>query len=636
MGLFDRFRKKPAGAPAPSVDPETEDASEHDEDEGGSLDETTLYSATESSSIPFPDGDELVWDPGAHAGHLLHAVEVDILRRCHSFETLADHARAITTNLHLDQSVRDVAKGTLAKLRDLKLLVCLSDVRAAAAAATKAEPAPAPIRTVGVVTCDRPEAAERCLRGHITRDRAAGRKVEYILCDDSRDPATRKRNRAAAAALGKELGVAVRYAGLDEKRAYAAALAKAGVARELCDFALLDPEEVGFTAGANRNALLLDTLGERVFSADDDTTGRSGPGHDADDGLRLFTGDNPTEMWFYPDREQALASVELGGDDALAAHEALLGRSPAACLVAARDLDLDEASGRLVRLASEGRGRVLCTAEGLVGDSGMDSTAFYLFARGPTHDRLVADYPALRATREVARSCSWPTLSEGGFLMAPALGLDNTVLLPPFFPAARNEDGVAAVAMRLIWEDGLLGHLPRVVEHAPPARQGDLAAALRSLTTQRLSDVVIQSMVTCGFGVGGDQPADRARSLGRHLVEVGSLAPKAFADLLGLRRWQRIANHLGNLTETQRLYEDADHPDWEADVDAAMTAMKGSLLETGLAAPADLVSKRDPAAAHKLAARLIARYGALLEGWADLRAAALRLRESGVRLSVPA
>ena len=75
---------------------------------------------------------------------------------------------------------------------------------------------------------------------------------------------------------------------------------------DVIEFALFDPEGCGMTAGANRNALLLHSVGDMVLSVDDDTVCSVAESPRLRDGLALSSGANPTDFRFFPDREAAV------------------------------------------------------------------------------------------------------------------------------------------------------------------------------------------------------------------------------------------------------------------------------------------------------------------------------------------
>ena len=133
-------------------------------------------------------------------------------------------------------------------------------------------------------------------------------------------------------ALGATHGATVRYAGLEEKLAWADKLvARGDLPPDVVRFALFGVEPCRYTSGANRNALLLDTVGELTLSVDDDTVCRIAvrPGGGRD-GLAVTSDRDPAEYWFFPDRETALASVAVcragrPGHSRAAARESVAG-----------------------------------------------------------------------------------------------------------------------------------------------------------------------------------------------------------------------------------------------------------------------------------------------------------------------
>ena len=59
------------------------------------------------------------------------------------------------------------------------------------------------------------------------------------------------------------------------------------------------------STGANRNCLLLDTVGALVLSVDDDTGARLARCPERQDAVAFHTGYDPSEFWFFPDRASA-------------------------------------------------------------------------------------------------------------------------------------------------------------------------------------------------------------------------------------------------------------------------------------------------------------------------------------------
>ena len=93
----------------------------------------------------------------------------------------------------------------------------------------------------------------------------------------------------------------IRYGGRRERSRFTDALIQeSGAAPDIVRFALLGDPRCPLTTGANRNALLLDTIDSLVLNVDDDTRSDIAMAPGAEAGVSFFTGYDPTEFWFFP------------------------------------------------------------------------------------------------------------------------------------------------------------------------------------------------------------------------------------------------------------------------------------------------------------------------------------------------
>jgi hypothetical protein len=128
------------------------------------------------------------------------------------------------------------------------------------------------ITTLGVPTRGRMESLHRCLVSYLDCCRRHDRPLAVVVVDDSPDADTQRTCREVVRTLPVVPGVERWYAGVEERQRFAAALARqSGVAAEVVEFALLNPEGCPLTTGAARNALMLHASGELMLQADDDT-----------------------------------------------------------------------------------------------------------------------------------------------------------------------------------------------------------------------------------------------------------------------------------------------------------------------------------------------------------------------------
>jgi hypothetical protein len=634
MGLFKR-----AGRPADSA-PRIGDCPAEPAQAAGVV-APESYRRTETVTVPWRDESALVHVRGAAAAQVLPRFIAELQRHCDTFRPLREHAMAICEVLGLSHRDVGAIEAHLAVLAASGVLTSKTQVLDGCRA--RASAAPEPRRAIAatvVVTRDRPEAAQRCLLDFVRLDKQAGRTGEFAVFDDSPDADVRRQYREALRAVAQREAVEVGYAGREEKQRFVDALLSEGgsaLPRSVVEFALFGAEDVSRVIGANRNASLLHTVGDAFLCTDDDTRGRMAESPDADDRLALVSANDPTDFWFYPDREAAFAAARFSDQDPWTFHERLLGRDLASCVAeGAEAVDLDGASDGLLAGLMPGEGRVRATASGIVGDCGMGAPTYYLHLRGEARARLIgagAGYPALRSTRDVLRVVPRWTIAESPFFMATSVGLDNRTLLPPFFPVQVNEDGIFGATLRAAFEQGFIGHLPFAIQHDPVERRTFGAAGGHGRPASlHTPQVVLHCLAAHAPSPVMRDPALRLRALGRHVQACGALAPGAFEEFLRLQHWRHLGASIASLEGA--LAEVPDGPaEWTADVRGAIEAAHACLTAPEALAPADLVSGRSAVEAMALVQRLLVRFGELLEHWSDIHEAAGALRRRGERLA---
>jgi hypothetical protein len=580
---------------------------------------------------------EIVYVSATRTAHVVEARPLRALVACQGFATLDQHAAAIAAQ----------GGGSRAAVReDLAGLVQAGLLAPAGALVTRLgrtdpEPAPPPVATLGIPTKERVPELCAALESYIANARAHGRTLAYVVGDDAPTAAGRAETRAALTAVQARHGVPLAYAGLEEKTRYAAALARhAGVPRDLLDFALVDPEGCAYKVGANQNTLLLHGAGAPMVQVDDDTRCRVAPTPGQLPGLALTSRGDPTEMWFPGPGAPDLPERVLVDRDLVSIHESLLGRRVTDCVADARrlGLDVDGVSGWLLRRLEPRGGRVACTQIGGAGDSGTGSMWHYLFLGDPSRSRLHASEAAYRhafTRRRVVRAVRRATVSDGGFFMSMNIGLDTRSLLPPFFPAQRNSDGVFGSVLRAAWHDAFFGFAPWVMEHAPAARRASpFPAFFEGLGRTDADDLVCILINGSRVDADRDDPARGLRALGEVLERWGSLPLADFEELVRVQVLRARSLDLVMLDEAVQRHQGAPAY-WARDVERTVAGVRAALPAAWLPYPTDLVTAYGEAAARPLFARLVRRYGELLQVWPDLFEAAIDLGRRGVRPGTP-
>lgn len=628
MGLFNRSRRQ---RDEPEAEADATELAELETDEAPLEGPATWYRATHLSFLPAGD-DVLVHDPERESPVALAAFELDLLAQCTYFASIEEHAAAAARRTGLP------ADGVTQRLYELVgrgLLVSQQDIVDRARDASAAEPeTQLPLDRVGIVTSDRPEKLAACLRSFRER---YGESVELVVFDDSADTSTRDENHRVAAVAGA--GGPVSYAGEKEKRQFVAELAaRSGIDEEVIGAAVADFDGCTFHCGANRNAVLLDAAGGAVVMVDDDTTSRVTRAAEALDGLRLSSVFDPWSVSFFTRVEDALKAASWQEVDILAAHRMLLGRSPAACVFrptvsgaasSAGDrhgvaVELNQADSGMISAFSHGRGRIVATAAGVAGDSGMGVPTYSLALRDSARERLLENYESHRATRGVHRGADIVTISNSPVFMGAHVGLDVRDTIPPFPPLFRNSDGVFGALLRTSAPESYVTFLPWLVEHAPPeTRPADFEKIVRSVSRVRANDIIRNLAIMYEPAPGVNDPRKRLQAIGRYLIALGEMPAADFDSLVRSEIASIVGRRLERLTRAVADYDGRPEA-WGEDCTRVINEGIRAVTEDELVVadvPGPTVEQR-----HRRFQRVIHRFGRVIEAWSALLGAARELR----------
>jgi hypothetical protein len=572
--------------------------------------------------FPAGDGLSLVHARDSGAAALYRPDVLALLTACREFATIEQHVRCYLAAGGASAS-EPALRRELVRLRAAGFLVTSGHVGAGA----EAGGAPPPISVIGIPTCDRAGLLRRAIAGYAANCARHGRRVAIVVADDSPALRTRTECRAMLADLARVLDVDISYAGREEKAAFARRLASAGdIPPDVVRFGCLPGPADGVTIGANRNALLLHTVGEPVFTADDDTVCEVSVPPGQDGGLALSSGGDPLQRWFFASRDDAGAAAEQADYDLLGEHGRYLGQAPARLLAAAGPRAAGRSDPAMLRRILSGSGRIRVTANGVLGDCGWDNGDYYLFQDDATFARLAssaASFAMARAGREVIQSVTTATITaEADPRFAMCIGLDNTGLLPPFPPSGRAEE-VAFGALLTGCFGAYAAHLPLLLRHEPPGRRQFRDATPFSIG---LGSWLPACLGRCDLGFAAS-PAARLRTLGSFLDDLARLPGGEFDEFTRLIRWDSMS------ALTARLEQRLDGPDpppayWARAAREFMARVRRAALAPAAESYAAIGGRR-------ALQDLLGQFGQLLTWWPAMVDTARRLRAGGERLALP-
>jgi hypothetical protein len=445
--------------------------------------------------------------------------------------------------------------------------------------------------------------------------------------DDSQSDAARLEYLRALKEL--ECADQVRYSGIKEKVSYVQQLSGHGIDPEIARFAVLGDFGAKYcTTGANRNCILLDTVGELVLVADDDTVCKTAPHPEREDCISFGGHQNPREVWFYGTREELSAAAKWEPCDLLGEHERILGKKLVDIMshTPKNQLRLGKACNHLIDSFESGDARVTATMTGMAGDSGAGGAQRFLLSSRSVLDRLAESDAASRrafASREVLWVARSHTITHSPQCQGAGLGLANDDLLPPFFPIGRNQDGVFGV-LNLLTFNAFVGHIPvavfhntaagRKYERFPPFRIANLILSLVWLTPPQ--NVSLRTALC---------------SLGNNLLEIGNLPEQEFRDFLA-STVSRSETKILRMVDLNRSKMTNCPPYLEKEIEDYRAYVLAHLADRDCFIPDEFL-QFPPEQAREKTRQLVCKAGQLFLVWPDMVEASRHLKEKGVRLS---
>jgi hypothetical protein len=554
-----------------------------------------------------------VYEQYAGVVHWLDDLSAEVLSICQGARSLREHLLLVAARCSSVDPV--VLRATVADLYARGLLYPVHCPPSRRAGVPRLDEP-----MVGVVTADRPEALRRCL-GHLVRHcQQFGRIPEIVVVDGSRQLRNRLQNRRTVQHWRSHGAGRWTYVGDVEAQNLRRALAADGVERELLDFALVGG------AGANRNVLTLLTTGRTLVTFDDDVICRPWTLAGADTRLVLGGHHDHHDYAFYDSRQRATSGLIDSDADVCRAHHRLLGRSLS-------ELVEERVDGAVIRetcphmlrwLQLTDQAVVRLTFAGLAGDSGAACPYSLLFNAGPALRRCFGDesqFATALSSREVRRAVRSETVTDTPWCMAYCMGLDNRVLVPPFMPIGRNQDGVFGAMMKRLDATSLSVHLPFGIVHDSD-RPASYPATIRWAASTRLCDFVLAALRDSQYQ-GRSREAGLVQ-LGRVLSEIGSATASWFLSFTMHAaldaRCEALA--LADLTRTQMPGY------WSAAIDRCREVLTNSATSQEFFLANDLVTEGSIEMRRDALQGVIARFGRLTSAWPEITTAA---RTLGVR-----
>jgi hypothetical protein len=392
----------------------------------------------------------------------------------------------------------------------------------------------------------------------------------------------------------------------------------------------------------------LHTVGDSIFCTDDDTVCRIAAPPSLEENLAFTSGCDPAQYRFFPDRQTSLRSVTFVTEDFLASHERFIGKSLGSVISSLEDtvkLNFDQIDSEFLRRLETSSGKVRVTFNGVFGDCAWGAPfglwgdpIGYLLLDDKSHARLVkseSEYRSACTSRELFRIVNCATISDETFSQTTFVGLDNQHLLPPFFPVRRGMDKIFGITLWRCFDEAYFCHLPQALLHAPTTdRRFWPGEIIRSASGFDIDKVIIECIKSLEFGPVKKDGEEKLRSLGKHLMELGSMPFADFEEFVRTQAWNTNSQFISLMEDRLRLHRES--PDyWSNDVKKYISILRQSMTRRDYWVPLDLIEGRSIDEVRELTQRLVFNFGQLLYWWPEIIEVARDLRAQGQRLAKP-
>lgn len=481
------------------------------------------------------------------------------------------------------------------------------------------------IRWLGTITKNRPAALQRCLSGYVSNARRFGHEPEIMICDQSSVGSDADATVEVASRVARQWSRPVFYFGWQQRAIMMRELAReSSLPDEIVAFAIGGGVEALPGYGANRNAMLLLTPGDKLLSVDDDTACRTAVAHG---GLQestawLLGGHAPSWRFSF---HATLADVERAKHpmmvDVLGEHAKWLGASLPE--MGGPSVDRHHGCDHILESMRAGCGRVVVTTNGVAGASGLSSHAWLLFHQcQQTREALLRserDFAVAMQSGLVIRQCERRTVTHTGSFMSTVFGADNSRPLPPFMPLGRGEDHVFGMVLATVLRHSYVADLPFTVDHRPQHLRSPAKDFASIRLTTAMSILVGVLSEECGDGCD-----DRLARLGLALQALSWAPRDEFRERMRAAIVGYCKHHIDLIQDAAGT--DPRYPDYAFEVaERQLLLFERIMSAPDLVLPTDLERAVGAAGASALLKSILCRYGALLAGWSALVDASRKL-----------
>ena len=445
----------------------------------GSGPDSELYAFADCELINTGNGSVLLIHRRSDAQLIVSPEVTTALASCGVFRTLADHVEVLCSTIPQLAGQQANVNQVLNMLKNAGLLTTASATCEQLCPPDISTAVDLPATRAFIITCDRPAAIERLLTSMLHAGNLS-RHEQLILIDDSRDADNAAKNRELVEGFNLTSPRNMRYFGTEDREQLLQSLIQRLPEHEAGIGFLIDRNQwTGQpTYGLARTLSLLLSVNKRAIVMDDDVVCAAVKAPYPEDGVTFAAG--AREVEFYASEQDLIAQTEREAFDPLTGHAQCLGLTMGQALNQLGTFELtpeDLLHSNALHLRHwQNTSPVLITQCGTVGDPGSPSTSWIYQLDSSSAQRALSGPGGLEAA--LTNRHYWCGRSRPKFnklaVISQITGLDNSALLPPYFPVFRGEDHLFGAMVEYLHPQSVVMEFDWSVPHFPiEPRTGD-------------------------------------------------------------------------------------------------------------------------------------------------------------------
>lgn len=439
-----------------------------------------------------------------------------------------------------------------------------------------------------ILTKDRPESLKR-LDNQL---RQLNQPVQLIISDQSCD-SIYKQN---AAISGLQSNAKNEHFG---KKEIEALIDKAPHhLRESVSFAVLPSNDDYFKSyGANRNLILLNTIGKKICMCDDDVELEPICFNNRMDTVKINSSIDPFSYSSSPIAYTKALPQEMFTTPIGAPIHSLFSKIDCS--------NIDNGTDSFFSNLSNPDSRIAAVSFGYYGNLGSTSNLFYLTGRKDSNLLSEDEFNKSFDLPESYKFVSEPQIGPK-ILMSAYIHYDNTRLLPPFSPFQRNEDALWGYSLNALQPLDFIYYSPLMMKHSPVEKRNITQDFTKAINLS-LNDML--RIISLHFNQGLESKSNRYKCIGEHIIALAESESFKLKIVEFTIRYIQTRKY-----STEQLLNQYDYqPEWWANhLERILEACDMYLDRENMWLPIDV--KNDPAFFQKY----IRSYGKLLTQWEEV------------------